>query len=462
MARILLIGQGRLPSPTDHETSFPQLRFRNFHKALTNAGHTVLAAGVQAGQATQGPTSATNFIVDTTERRWEQVLRDFAKDAQIIVSAGPFLPGKVACRIADGRPTWIDLPGDPFAELHALEMAEHPHVDVERHNAAISAAHAVLARADAISVISNPQRLACLGQLGVLDRLMGKSINSVTNGAEIVHVMPIAFDLPLPQLPPRTRAHDSPFVVALCGGFNTWFDDETLTTALEQALATIPHLQVLCTGGGLSQHYSAGWDRFRKWQQRSPHRDRIDMKGWVPHQELVEILSEAHVGICLDRPGIEALFGSRTRVLTFAWLGMEVIATTGSELTSRLAAAGAIHAVPEQDPKSVVAALQRLSSTGCSGDMNTRTVQYLTDNFSLETCTESLLTWCQNPTQLTPKADEVENFQFREEAESKLRDIYQSRTWKTLSWAHTILKTISNFAQSLLKLPRTLFEKTNK
>jgi hypothetical protein len=430
VANVLLIGVGPLPSPTARQLGFPQLRLAHFQRALAS-DHAVRVVSLGPDPASQpdGPFAGA-FTVDPEAPGWLETLRALAEPADLIVSAGPYRPGEAACLIAGDRPVWADLPGDPFAELQAVSLAPGARLDEVRTAAARSAAMTVLSRADRISVISERQRLALLGQLGLIGRL-GHRHPPDGIGA----VVPIAYGLDLPQVLPRRRHPGSPFVIALCGGFNTWLDDEAIVSALSESLHALPELSVVVTGGGIAGHYTEGYARFERWRQQSPFRSRVSVRGWVQHDALPLVLSDAHLGLYLDRPGCEAMLGSRTRVHLFTWMGLEVLGTPHSGLTHDMAAAGVLHAT---EPAQAAAAIQRIAAAGADGKMASRAHAWLRQRFTPERTALPLRRWAQQPERApaAPHLDAilVDNARLRD----ALRQIHQSPTWRLLDRLHRL------------------------
>lgn len=428
MARVLLIGAGPLPTPATRQLGFPQLRLVHFQHALAD-DHTVRVACLSSGADSQpeGPFAGV-FTIDPEAPGWLERLRTLAEPADLIVSAGPYLPGEAACLIAGDRPVWADLPGDPFAELQAVSLAPGAPLDPVRSAAARSAAMTVLSRADRISVISERQRMALLGQLGLLGRLERPP-------GGLGAVVPIGYTLDLPQGLPRRRRPGSPFVIALCGGFNTWLNDEAIATALTESLQALPELSVVVTGGELRGHYTNGFARFEQWRQQSPFRSRVSIHGWVQHDALPLVLSDAHLGLYLDRPGCEALLGSRTRVHLFTWMGMEVLGTPHSELTCDMAAEGVMHATSADGAAD---AIRRIAAAGSDGKMARCAHAWLRQRCSPEQTVLPLRRWAQHP-QRTPAAPHldailVENARLRD----ALRQIHQSPTWRLMGRLHRL------------------------
>lgn len=356
--RVLLIGRGPRPGQDERHTGFAQLRTAHFEAGLRTVGHGVgvcalrtLLLGERQGPPLRGWEGTLEIVEEGPG--WIEQGRAAAEGADVIVSAGPYNPGRLACLVADGRPVWADLPGDPFAELQAL--ADHGPLSTERRAAAASAALLVYRRADAISTVSTRQADAALGALGAVGRrgLAGPQVG--------VHSVPIAFDFPHPRLPPRPRHPGDPLCLALAGAMNPWFDDETLIEGLDHALAADRRISLLALGGPVPGLSGDRWARFSRWAARWP--GRVELQPWVSNAALPGLLGRAHVGLSLDRPGPEPRLGSRTRLLLFAWLGLDGLTTGLTELVDD--AAPHLIVVPPRDPLALRdALLQRADAAG--------------------------------------------------------------------------------------------------
>ncbi len=434
MSRVLLIGRGPLPSTEARTTSFSQLRTAHFYEALRSAGHEVrLALLGKSGAPSLPPHWAEIIHVEEEGPGWLDTLTKLAEGSDLLVAAGPYNPSRAACLVAGDRPVWADLPGDPFAELHALAQASNEPLSAERIAAAEAAALPVLARADAISVISNPQRHALMGELGAVGRLLPGTLPNV-------HTIPIA-NPPGAATPPTPRAAGGPLVVALSGAFNPWFDDVTVARALQRALENSPLISVVVTGGGLHGFYEEGYRRFERWAAQWPQRVRL--LGWVPHGDLPEILGQAHVGISMDRPGPEPELGSRTRLLSFVHHGLMPIATTGCELAQEMGRLGELVPMAVGDAASLSQALEDMTQTDGSAQRRAVTAAQarLQTDYDARQLTSSLIEWSKNPTRTLPAELPAAALatQLAQERDA-LAQVHTSPTWRTLSILHRLIR----------------------
>lgn len=402
MSRVLLVGELG-------DAGFAALRTRHFAAAL-------------GGGALRSVDWRDDVVVAA------QALRP-----DILVTAGNHGPTRAALAALaalgeDAQRTafWLDVAGDPFAEAQAFgAFSDEPAA------AAVEAASvwaAAYARADAFSTVSAPGRHALLGALGLLGRLARFPL-----GEEPVHVVPCAAEFPDAPGASRGPGHH----VALIGGFNTWFDDETLLAGLLLAMARAP-VVVTVAGGPIDGHYTEGFARFRAGALASSFADRFQFVGWVPHASLGGLLAPAHVNVCLDRPGPEAELGARTRVLYALHQGLRVLATTRSPIVAEAAAAGLVEAVPPacevgagEAAAALAAALVRGGAAPAEG---ARTVWLAARSVALTTA--PLRRWAASPrrTEQATSANVLASLQAeRDSLRTELATLRGSPTFKVLN-----------------------------
>lgn len=283
------------------------------------------------------------------------VARDLAPE--LIVTAGNHGPTRAALRALAGASEvtqlapmlWLDVAGDPFAEAQAFAATQSDPRPAAVDAMAVWAA--AYARADAFSTVSAPGRHALLGSLGILGRLP-----LFSPGEEPIHVLPCAASFPDESGPARGPGHR----IALVGGFNTWFDDETLLAGLLLAMARGP-VEVSVFGGAIAGHHTEGFDKFKAGALASAFAGRFRFHGWIPHSDLAAALAPAHATICLDRAGPEAEFGARTRILYALHQGLRVLTTTRSPIAAEAAAALLVEPLPAGCEVGAAAAAEALA-----------------------------------------------------------------------------------------------------
>ena len=230
-------------------------------------------------------------------------------------------------------------------------------------------------------------------------------------------------------------------VVALCGGYNTWLDGENLLKGLLLAIRRAPGLRVLSTGGAIDGHHSATYDAFRAQALSSPFADRFTFHGWVSHRALPELLSRAHVGVCMDHPGAEPELGSRTRVLFYFHQGLEVLSTLGSEICTELASLRMLRGIEVGSPESLSDELVRMSRTELSGLAPQRAQQFMRGRYLPEETLGPLMRWLDAPIRVAQVQDPAVQLAAElAKARSELKYVYATPTWRAAGAADRFIK----------------------
>jgi|GEM_PF-233283 len=358
-----------------------------------------------------------------------------ALDPEVVVGAAA-LPSRRAVRLAGERPVWVDLFGDPMAEAQAraLTGAEGEPLGAYRDLLA-----ELLDRGDAFSAVSDRQRWAVLGQLGLAGRL-----SWATAGTELAFTIPCVVDRrlaggPRPLLP---GVAGDDFVVLWSGGYNTWCDVETLALGLRAAMAADPRVRFVSTGGAVVGHDDATYRRWTELVEASPRPDRFQLLGALPADEAGLWRRRADLALVTERPIVERALGSSGRVAEWLGSGIPVACTALSELGEWLARNGAALTYPSGDGD----ALARLILDAASDPerlrrMGERARELAVETFSPERSTEALRTWVRDArrapdvgrgAELSLLADDrtAEWQQRYHDVRAELGRIHQSRMWR--------------------------------
>lgn len=334
-----------------------------------------------------------------------------------VVSASNYGPTRVATRLAgDDYPLWIDVAGDPFAEAQLVGGTAAAAESLATWGQA-------LARADAFSTVSEPGAHALYGALGAIGRLP-----LLQPGNEGVAVLPVGMDFPDPPGAPRGPGT----TVALVGGFNTWFDDDTLAAGLTIAMDE-GDARCIVTGGAIEGHYTEGYRRFRRAVSR--HEARFTFHEWLPHDGVAAALEPAHLLATLDRPGPEAALGSRTRLLYALHRGLRVVTTGAAPLARELAGDGLATLVPLAHEVGREAAARALAREILS-PRPAPSADNLRSRLSVAATTGPLRAWAASPatrprvaTAFAPLAAE------RDALRAELAALRGSVSYRVLDWA---------------------------
>jgi len=341
---VLLLGWSPLPFEDARMNYAPGARTWQLAAPLAADGHRVVAACARIPGACadgQEPVSVLergDVLVYTMERELfdqEGVLEGLlaALRPAVVVGAAA-VPSLRATQIAGDLPVWVDLFGDPMAEAQARALV---HGQGDQLGAYRDLLVAVLERGDAFSAVSDRQRFAVLGQLGMSGRL-----NRLTAGVELVHTVPCAVverergaREPLPR---GCDFADDDFVLLWSGGYNTWCDVDTLAAALELVMAAEPRVRFVSTGGGIPGHDDATYQRWQHLVASSRFGERCSLLGCLPEPEAAALRARADLGIVTERPLAERTLGSSGRVLAWLAVGLPFVCSTASELGEQVAA----------------------------------------------------------------------------------------------------------------------------
>ena len=338
MSRVLVAGLCPLPFENTRESYGPGIRTWQFAWSLARGGHEVRLLAMKTPRAYEGESPAASeqrqgvaverlgdvaFLDPATVRR---AIRGFQPQALV----GASLYGSAALARAGARvPFWADQFGHVMAEAQAKAA-------VEGRNWPLAHAWSLLApvvrAADRVSVVSERQRYAAIGELGALGRLRAE-----TCGYEFISVIPCALVPEGEAASPADGRADAEaairgrlappdaFVVLWSGGFNVWSDVETIVRGVEAAMGRHPRLHFVSTGGPIRGLETASYDRLKELVAGSPHAKRFHLEGWVRAERVAAYVSEADVGVLAERPIYEGLLGSKNRIVQWMGAGLPVV-----------------------------------------------------------------------------------------------------------------------------------------
>ncbi len=314
-----------------------------------------------------------------------------AFDPACLVGASARPSGR-AVEVANGRPVWVDLFGDPMAEAQAraARCSEGDQLTAYRDLVAT-----LVENGDAFSVVSHRQHDAALGQLGLLGRL-----NRRTAGHELVHVIPCGIDgggSPPDNDGPSDRGSspvpDDALVVLWSGGFNTWCDVDTLVRGVEEAMKTEPSLHLVVTGGAIAGHDDDSWREWVQSVEASAFGDRIHLLGSLPTAELKWWIDRADLGLITEKVLHERELGSSGRVVAWLEAGLPFVATAQSELVQLCIEADAAFPYTPGDAHSLASTLESVcrERDGLAGAGER--AQALASTFDVTATTAPLVRW---------------------------------------------------------------------
>ena len=339
MTRILILGAAPLPFEPQMRQYAANLRTWHFTQPLLEDGHEVRLIGCRLPKTYGEDTEPASFVErDRLEyysiagdlfhdRAFVQQLAD-EFDPQAILGVNTH-PSSRAVLIDTDRPIWCDLNGWIMAEAQTKCYV----YDDDRYLSHFwNMERDILDRADVISAVSEAQARATVGELAVRGRLGRKNF-----GHEFVHRIPNAIS-EVEYEHHRTVIRDgvvpeAAFVVLWAGGYNTWTDVDLLYDALTTAMAEVPELTFVSTGGAIEGHDEITFESFRQKARESVFADRFHFAGWVPTEDVPCYYFESDLGINVDSFNYETIFGARNRLNDWMKVGLPVLTTTGTEIS---------------------------------------------------------------------------------------------------------------------------------
>jgi glycosyltransferase involved in cell wall biosynthesis len=381
-ARVLLLGAGPLPSADSSHAPGVANRLWNFLQPCLKAGHECLVLMLEDGTGgyREGRIAEQKA---RGELRWSQLALpcvDFQNPEKlkavvagfkpnVVVSAGTLLAGAAACELAGDAPVWVDLFGDPLAEVQAKALAGEEAMTHDEHLLVWELMLKVLLRADAFSTVSRRQKDALLGQL----LLMGMSDEDAGEGRTLfglIHPIPCSMEsfdaaqsLTLEERGNFLTSQGMPKTakVVLCaGGFNVWLDVKTMARAVEIAMERCPGMWFVATGGGLPGYLAGVYREFQDLVEASPVKGRMRVMDWLPLAEAEKWARAADVGLMIDRDCAETRLGARNRLLSLAAARCPIVATRGTEVVEEMEAGDALAARGAGDVEGLARAIEAL------------------------------------------------------------------------------------------------------
>ncbi len=342
MSKVLVMG-ATLPEyhPKQEVTIAANLRTEQLVHALKAAGHDVAVIGSDYHGAAKKKahfTKAaknywhTDLIGEKLHQSIRQVIKKFKPDCLVGITVWPSME---LIGAGSDLPMWIDIFGNTMTEAQLICAQRGDNRYLKQFWAHEKR---LLERGDKFSGCSERQEHFMVAELAMLGRLSAE-----TFGYRFVHSIPpgVPDGVPEPTWKGSAiRGHDGieadDFVVLWTGGYNLWTDVDTLVTGLELAMAQNPKIKFVSFGGEIAGHDEQTYPHFIKLVEKSKFKDRFVLLGWQPYQRMLKALTEANLGICIDKWHYELVYGTRTRLTQMIAYGLPVLTTGGCELIDDL------------------------------------------------------------------------------------------------------------------------------
>ncbi len=339
MSNLLVLGVCPLPFESTRRSFGPGTRTWQLVEPLLKDGHivTLVALRIPGTYPENTPPEVVhregnlNYASITHEvfsdsRYVENVYRDVRPEAVVFAHGSASYLDHL---INPDVPVWIDLCGHVMAEAQAKAAVYNDNSYVEYF---FERSVGALFNGDHFSTVSEAQKFALIGELGLAGRL-----NAETDGHDLISVIPCgAEEEDYTHETTVFRGIDVPeeaFVVLWSGGFNTWTDIDTMFGGLVYAMERDPTVVFVATGGQIDGHDEKTYPRFVEMVEGSKYRDRFVLKGWIDRDDIPSTYFEADVGINCEKDIYEVRMGSKHRILDWSRAGLPVVSTRVTELS---------------------------------------------------------------------------------------------------------------------------------
>jgi hypothetical protein len=362
------------PDTVGPEMAGPGIRSYELARVLAAESAVTLASPYPVGRELPG--AVTTTFADRGE------LRRLVGEAEVVVAMASLLHEHRWIGQATGaggrRPAVVADAYDPVLfEVLAMSTGAGFDTAVEGPEA-LARMTTPLELADLVLCASTRQRHLLLGMMAGLGR-----VNPLTYAADptferFVSVVPFGLPTQRPDAYGRRplRGSEGPFdaddfVVLWGGGLYEWLDPVTLIEAI--ARVDDPRVKAYLLAGLHPTPAVTGSSMAVRTRRRA---EELGLTGgpaprvvfgdhWVPYDERAAWLLDADVSVSLHRPGLEATFAFRTRLLDALWTRLPVICADGDSLAELVHRQGLGVVVAPSDPTAVAEAIVTLREPRC-------------------------------------------------------------------------------------------------
>jgi glycosyltransferase involved in cell wall biosynthesis len=408
MSRLLVLGVGPLPFEDRKKVYGSSLRTWHFTKPLLDDGHEILLVAMQLPDPYHEENLPQIFKIDKGPLTYYSVneLYVFMDMNYLQAHCDQFQPDAIiginshasaqACKLKTNAPIWADLNGWVMAEAQAKAARVQDDSCLPYF---WGQEEPVIKRADKISVVSEPQKFALLGELATTGRLIKE-----TFGYEFTDIIPNAVNPedPLIKKTPLLRnksVTEKDFLVLWSGGYNTWTDIQTLFKGLTLAMEKDACIQFVSTGGAISGHDDKTYPDFLKLIEDSPLKNRFHMLGWLPTADIPTLYSECDLGLNIDGLNYEVIFGARNRINGMVRMGLPVLTTTGTEVADQMLKAETLYSFTRGNPQDLAEKILWASThREETRVMGNKAKEFVLTHWTYAKTTENLRNWAKAPT----------------------------------------------------------------
>ena len=154
----------------------------------------------------------------------------------------------------------------------------------------------------------------------------------------------------------------------------------------------------VASGGAISGHHETGFQQFTSLVEKSHHKDRHHILGWLPNESIPGLYAESDLGINVDLDIYESHFGSRCRIVNWMQAGLPCLTTLTTELSKIVAENQIGFVFPPGNSDEMAEMIVRLvNNSGPLRQAGLQAQRYAKDNFAFSATITPLLNWLKAP-----------------------------------------------------------------
>jgi len=401
MRKILIIGNGPLPEEKGRMHVAAGLRTsqffkgvtRHFDKAKIDADIGLVKIDLLAKDFDKAELNFLDSQIVTLYKE-DPALKKKMQDAydlfkpDCVVAVNTF-SAFIASSININVPLWSDLNGWIMSEAQAqaFKISSNDYIS---HYWAME--RAIVQKSDKLSVVSEAQKFAILGELASFGRL-----NSETFSYDFISTIQNAREwegkrLSIERL---SSVPEDGFKLLWLGGYNTWVDEFTLFHGVEDAMKQNDSIYYISTGGAIKGLDDQTFKNFKDLVDKSEFKDRFIFLGWIDSENIPALYSSVDAGLNVDRMCTETLTGARNRINEMMMYGLPVISTLGSEISYDMAKYKAGIGVESANSKALTSGILEMKESHSTFTKNAK--KYINDFCSYEHTLGELFKWLKKP-----------------------------------------------------------------
>ena len=402
MARVLVVSA----EPLGPLIAGPAIRALELARVLAGSHQVTLAA-----PGLREPPAPGVAPLDAGFEDYERLCAALSSSDVVVAQA---LPVRLLSRLPDlGTRLIADLYNPTVFEVLEAGSAKATAARRRQQRQVTRSAGAMIAAASRVICASESQRDMWLGMMAALERIPLEAYDRDPTFRSFVDIVPFG----LPSSSPETdggdpiremfpQVADDDIVLLWGGGVWNWLDPQTAIEAIaivdgRRGNRPPVHLAFMGVGRPATTELdamAATREMLALLSASGLEGSRVHVnRGWVPYEDRASWLLAADAALSAHHDHLESRLAFRTRILDALWADLPVVATSGDELSSLVAASGTGIIAPPGDPGALADAIEALVDDPDAMEMARERIGTLRPSWTWEQCAAPLVRWCDEP-----------------------------------------------------------------